>query len=98
MSAEDRDSDPNWIVQRDEEGNVQFEIDLNLCNQVADNMLSDMCDLEGELEHFDFAAAVFSMFVHSVHILLDHGWTAEDLVREVSEHAEQHVPDSEVMH
>jgi hypothetical protein len=98
MSSEDRDSDPNWIVQRDEEGNVQFEIDLNLCNTVADDMLTDMSELEGELENFDFVAAVFSVFVFSLHILLDNGWKAEDLVKEVSEHAEQHVPDSEIMH
>jgi hypothetical protein len=98
MSSEDRDDDPNWIVQRDDEGNVQFEIDLNLCNTVADDMLTDMSELEGELENFDFVAAVFSVFMFSLHILLDNGWKAEDLVREVKEHTEQHVPDSEIMH
>jgi hypothetical protein len=61
-------------------------------------MLTDMADLEGELENFDFVAAVFSVFVFSLHILLDNGWKPEDLVKEVSEHAEQHVPDSEVIH
>lgn len=98
MSDSDNDSDPNWIVQRDDEGNVEFEIDLELCSSVADDMLSDMFELDGALENFDFAAAVFSVFVNSIHILLDHGWSAEDLLQEVKDHAAQHVPASEVIH
>lgn len=98
MADSDRDADPNWIVQRDADGNVEFEIDLDLCNTVADDMLSDMWELEGELENFDFVAAVFSLFVNSVHILLDHGWNTQDLLKAVQEHADSHVSDQEVIH
>jgi len=98
MNTDDRDQDPNWIVQRDDEGNVEFEIDLNLCNTVADDMLTDMAELDGELENFDFVSAVFSLFVNSVHILLDHGWKPEELKQEVSDHADQHVHAGEVIH
>lgn len=98
MADSDRDSDPNWIVQRDEDGNVQFEIDLDLCNTIADDTLSHIVELEQELEHFDFAACVFSLFVQGVHILLDHGWTPEDLVREVQEHTQAHMHEHDVLH
>lgn len=98
MADSDPDTDPNWIVQRDADGNVEFEIDLNLCNSVADDMLTDMWELDGELENFDFVAAVFSVFVNSIHILLDHGWTSQDLLREVTDHSQSHMGENDVMH
>jgi hypothetical protein len=98
MADTDRDADPNWIVQRDDDGNVEFEIDLELCNTVADDMLNDMWELDGELENFDFVAAVFSMFVNSIHILLDHGWSPQDLQREVTDHSQSHMGENDVLH
>lgn len=98
MDDTDRDSDPNWIVQRDADGNVEFEIDLDLCNTVADDMLSDMASLDGELDNFDFVAAVFSLFVNSIHILLDHGWTPQNLLQEVTDHSDGHMNEHDVLH
>jgi hypothetical protein len=43
--------------------------------------------MEGTVENFDFTASVFSLFIHSIQILADSGWTVEELMEEVAYHS-----------
>lgn len=85
-SKEDLENDPNVIPIWDEQGELVEVIHIDLCNEVADGMLESMWELEGELEHFDFSTAAFGLFVNCVHILVDAGWSVEDLMKEVQDH------------
>lgn len=87
--------DPNIIEELDDEGNVVNTIHIDLCNEIADGMLEDLADLQGEVTHFDFGVASFGLFVNCVHILLDQGWTMEELVKEVTDHALCHATQGE---
>jgi hypothetical protein len=81
------ESDPeNWIEITDDAGEVIHRINIDLCNQVADEFMMDMADLEEHVDNYDFVTACFGLFVNSMHVLHDAGWSVEDLMREVKEH------------
>lgn len=85
-SSHDFQDDPNVIPVWDEQGELVETIHIDLCNQMADHMMTSLMDLEGELEHFDFSTAAFGLFVNCVHILVNSGWSIEELTREVQQH------------
>jgi hypothetical protein len=66
----------------------EYQFDLDLCNEKADELLSVLYEYEGNLKNFDYTAAVFGLFVASIHILKHSGWTTKDLVNEVLDHSE----------
>jgi hypothetical protein len=76
------------IIKETLEDGSEYEFDIDLCVEEANQALSNLYDMEGEVEHFDFATAVFSLFASSIHILHDSGWSVEDLVREVYTHTD----------
>lgn len=44
-------------------------------------------DLEEELpEELDFGMVMFSLFVDAIHVLVQYGWTKEDLINQVHVH------------
>ena len=77
------------IVKETLEDGTEYQFDIDLCNDTADNLLDDLFELEGTLENFDFTAAVYSLFVSSVNILAESGWTTEDLIKDVIYHSTQ---------
>jgi hypothetical protein len=85
-SKTDASDNHNLIEITDEDGNVVHTIDIGVCNQVADDMLDSMVELEEVMDNFDFVTACFSLFVNCVHILTDHGWSVQELVKEVEQH------------
>jgi hypothetical protein len=72
----------NLIKETLENGEV-YEFDLDVCNAAADQALEELLEKEGEVENFDFVASVFSLFVASISILTQSGWTTEELINEV---------------
>jgi hypothetical protein len=87
------DETPDNIIEiKDDDGNVVHTIDVDLCDHIADSVLTNLSNMEDEVEDFDFVTAVFSLFVNSIHILADAGWTEQDLIKEVQAHAHEHVP------
>ena len=80
----------NLIKETLENGDV-YEFDLDVCNAAADQALEELLEKEGEVENFDFVASVFSLFVASISILTQSGWTTDELINEVmasTEHTE----------
>jgi hypothetical protein len=72
----------NLIKETLENGDV-YEFDLDVCNAAADQALEELLEKEGEVENFDFVASVFSLFVASISILTQSGWTTDELINEV---------------
>lgn len=66
-----------------------LHIDTNVCDEAADEAIDFLVDKEiNETLSFDFTTAMFSMFVKSVHILTEAGWSTEELLQEVCAHSE----------
>lgn len=69
-----------------EDGTV-YCFDMDKCTEVADKIMDDLLEREGEID-FDYTAVVFSLFINSIHILRNNGWSTEELIGEVVEHSE----------
>lgn len=69
-----------------EDGTV-YCFDMDKCTEVADKIMDDLLEREGEID-FDYTAVVFSLFINSIHILKNSGWSTEELIGEVVEHSE----------
>lgn len=74
------------ITELLEDGTV-YCFDMDKCTDVADKVLEDLLEREGEID-FDYTAVVFSLFINSIHILRNSGWTTDELLREVVDHSE----------
>lgn len=85
-NSEDRD---NLIIDVDDEGN-EYVIDLDVCNAVVDSVFESLAEQESEIENFDFTAACYSMFIISYRILLDSGWSMEELTRDLQDQFDDH--------
>jgi hypothetical protein len=75
----------NEIVEVLSDGTVYY-FDLDVCNDEAEKMLNELYDKVNTVPNFDFTSAVFNLFVNSIHILNESGWTTEDLLQEVLDH------------
>ena len=62
--------------------------DLDVCNAAADEALELLWAKENTVLSFDYTAAVFSLFVDSINILSNSGWTTQVLLQEVLDHSE----------
>ena len=77
----------NIIKEKLEDG-TEYQFDMDLCTEEADAVITDLYEKDGNLENFDFTATIFSLFVNSIHILNNSGWSTEDLVEEIYTHTE----------
>ena len=62
--------------------------DLDVCNAAADEALELLWAKENTVLSFDYTAAVFSLFVDSINILSNSGWSTQELLQEVLDHSE----------
>ena len=67
-------------------GEEMEDVDFELCDSFASDAIDELMEHQGEVEGYDFVAAMFSMFMYSIHILNSHGWTAEELTKEIDDH------------
>ena len=69
-----------------EDGTV-YCFDMDKCADIADDIMNDLYKREGEID-FDYTAVVFSLFINSIHILRNSGWSTDELIKEVVDHSE----------
>ena len=70
-----------------EDGTV-YCFDMDKCIEEADTTLEQLHAKEGVEIDFDFTAVVFSLFIRSIQILTNSGWSTEDLIEEILENSE----------
>lgn len=75
------------IVKEVLDNGDEYQYDIDLCNDAADDAIEDLFEMEGTVENFDFIVSVYSLFISSVNILADAGWTTEDLVKDTIYHS-----------
>lgn len=92
--SEGRIQKSNEIVEVLEDGTVYY-FDLNVCDKEAEKALDKLYKKQDKVQNFDFTASVFSLFVYTVHILNNSGWTTEDLIGEVIMHTDHEGPDDD---
>ena len=65
----------------------EIDIDDETIEASRDFALALMNDLDDELpEEYDHGAVVFAMFISCIHILIQYGWTKEQLIDDVHIH------------
>ena len=81
----------NIITEVLEDG-TEIKIDLDLCNDVADQIMMKILETENDqnLENYDVIATCFNVFINTYHALLVAGWTKEELKNELDEHFINH--------
>lgn len=79
--------DPDRCTEILEDGTI-YTFSINRSTAKANELLEQLYELEGQELDFDFTAAVFSLFVDSIHILSESGWTTEELIQEVITHSQ----------
>lgn len=63
-----------------------YQFDLDLCKEMAENIIESLYEQEGKIENFDVGATAFGLFIQSIHILDSYGWTKEELIAEINDH------------
>jgi hypothetical protein len=79
-------SKESQIAEVLEDGTI-YVFDLDVCDKEAEKAIKTLHRKEGKLLNFDFSATLFTLFVYCIHILRTSGWTTEELINEVIEHA-----------
>jgi hypothetical protein len=76
-------TEKNIMILHDNDGEP-YDVDLDVCNRHAIKALDDLFDLEeNSLEGFDFIVCTHSVLRHVLGIMLECGWTEEELTGEV---------------
>ena len=79
-------TDPDRCTEVLEDGTI-YTFSITTSNRHAREVLERLHELEATEVDFDFTAAVFSLFVDSIDILTNSGWTTQDLITEVISHS-----------
>jgi hypothetical protein len=79
-------TDPDRCTEVLEDGTI-YTFSINKSSDRARELLERLWELEGQELDFDYTAAVFSLFVDSIDILTNSGWTTQDLITEVISHS-----------
>ena len=77
------------IIRETDEDGEEYEFDLAVCDAAAKEVLTTLFEKENVVEHFDFTAAVYSIFISSIIILSDAGWSSEELNKIITFHSDQ---------
>jgi hypothetical protein len=85
------EDDDDMITGTTDDGE-EYTIDLDVCMKVADRVIESLFELDesGELENFDAVATCFSLFLNTYHVLIESGWTLENLKEELDDHFQMH--------
>ena len=76
----------NEVIEVLPDGTVYY-FDLDVCNKVADDALDEIFAKEGVEPNFDFTASIFHLFIETIYILSNSGWSTEELLGEVLTHS-----------
>lgn len=85
-----REDDPNLIIEVMDDG-TEVVIDIDACNQIADSVIESLFELEEseQVDNFDSTVACFGLFINTLHVLLDCGWSPDELKKEIDDHSIQ---------
>lgn len=84
------------IIKETLNNGEEYQFDIDLCNDKADELLTTLWEYEGNLENFDYSAAVFGLFISSIYILKHSGWSTKELINEILDHSE--IVDEDIKH
>jgi hypothetical protein len=79
-------TDPDRCTEVLEDGTI-YTFSINRSTERAREVLERLYELEGQEVDFDYTAAVFALFVDSIEILSNSGWTTQELIQEVITHS-----------
>jgi hypothetical protein len=79
-------SDSDRCTEVLEDGTI-YTFSINRSTERAREVLERLWELEGQEVDFDYTAAVFALFVDSIEILSNSGWTTQELIQEVITHS-----------
>lgn len=72
------------IVETDEDGN-EFEVDIEVCNEIAHQVLDDIFEKEGKLPMYSAIPTLYHLHYSILGVLLECGWTKEDLIKDIED-------------
>ena len=84
----------NECVEVLPDGTIHY-FDLDVCNREAVGLIEELGSKQGKVPNFDFNAAVFALFIHSLFILHESGWSADELADEVLNRLEEDEEDTD---
>jgi len=79
--------DPDRCTEILPDGTI-YTFSINRSTERAREALERLWALEGQDLDFDYTAAVFALFIDSIEILSNSGWTTNELLAEVITHSE----------
>jgi|FreactTroBogLake_1042271.scaffolds.fasta_scaffold00532_5 hypothetical protein len=77
----------NEIIEILEDGTLYY-FDLDVCEKMAEDALLNLAEKQSVVPNSDFNATVLDLFVRSIYILTEAGWTAEELIEEIINHTQ----------
>jgi len=75
----------NEIIEVLEDGTIYY-YDLDVCEKEAELVIEELIVKQTVVPNYDFQATVFCLFLQSIYLLSDAGWTPEELLDEVMMH------------
>ena len=70
-----------------------YHFDMDVCNDVADQVLDQLIEKEDNPLGYDYTATVYSLFAKAVYVLVDAGWTPQELLQTVLTHSDAALSD-----
>jgi hypothetical protein len=70
-----------------EDGTVYY-FDLEVCNREAEKAIEELHMKQDVIPNFDYTSSIFTIFISSIQILSNSGWTTDELLQEVLNHAD----------
>lgn len=64
-----------------------YHFDMDVCNAEADRVIEELFEKENPQIGYDCTATIYSLFARAVYILLDSGWTTQELLQTVLTHS-----------
>jgi len=75
----------NEVIEVLEDGTIYY-YDLDVCEKEAESVIEELIVKQTVVPNYDFQATVFCLFLQSIFLLSEAGWTPEELLDEVLMH------------
>lgn len=82
------------IKEIDEDGN-EFDVDIEVCNDVAHQLLDVIFEKEGVLPMYSAIPTIYNLHYCAIGILLECGWTKADLIKDIDDAIQETIDDNQ---
>ena len=65
-----------------------YHFDMDVCNAEADRVIDELYHKDDIQIGYDYTATIYSLFARAIYILLDSGWTTQELLQTVLTHSD----------